>query len=576
MPVADVLRGLRRASIGRRGARIALAITLGILGVLAAPASPLSAQATAEDEYILGEAAFRAGDTAAAEAHFRKALDGEPGHVRALARLATVVSWDDKRLSESRTMFEKAVSIDPLSTDARLGLARVCSWMSDFDCALSTYGALRRENPGNREASLGLARTQGWAGNNRDARSTYLEILSDNPGDIDARNGLSAVLSWDGRLDDSLALYEETLSIEPANRDALAGRARVLHWQGRTGEARDALDAALAANPGNREALKLDLTMREAMSPSLEASAGVVHDNDKNAYNAQRIAWSQPVDARRAMGVSYDRYEAAIPPIGLAGKHETLRGFGSLRARRHIGFAGSAGFDQITHEKGDRTIHPVFAASADYRLNDRFSFYGGVSRETLTSTARSLDHGIRLTSGSAGASWQALPRLTARASLEQANFTDGNQRDLRSASVRWAVPLRRPRLGLSLAERYLSFDRSAFDDADYARVSGGSYFSPRSYLASTLAADLSDRIGRRIGWNLLLTRGWQRVFSGETNPVTGYHAAASYDFDRAITVEGYIGRTNLAIAMGSGFRSTEAGFRLRWRIAENKTGETGK
>lgn len=534
------------------------------LALLLAPAlvsaAARAAGGGAGEEFAAGEAAFRQGDNAAAEAHYRRALELDPNHLRALIRLATVVSWDN-RLKESIGYFDRALSMDPGSVEVRLGLARTLSWDGEFDRAVEIYEGLRRENPGDREASLGLARALGWAGRHREAREVYLRILSGNPKDLEARNGLAAVLSWEGRLDGALAAYDETLAVDPANKDAMAGRARVLYWQGRTAQAYDALNAALRAHPGDRDALKLDASMREGMAPVLDASAGSVHDTDHNDINTQHAGGTYAPSPGWTTGGSIDRYEAR-QILGNAGRlHGRLlspKASATWRITRDLSVSGSAGIDRI---EGDRSFtHLSGSAGAEYRLDDRWSFSGLLSRSAFSATAQALVNDVGITSVSATAGFRPLPRLAGRLTVEHDGFTDENQRDLLSAFARYAVPTKRPRFGLSWSLRDLSCDRH-----------GTGYFCPHAYVANVGGLDLSDRIGRRFGWNLIGTLGLQtvKVNSGsgqDTDPVRGYHVAASWDFDAGVTAEAYAGRTNLALAMGSGFASTEAGFRIRWRL----------
>ncbi len=517
-----------------------------------------------EDLFGAAEAAFRSGSPATAEALYRRVLDMEPNHTRALVRLATLVSWSD-RLQESRALFERVLRLDPGSTEARLGLARVLSWSAEFDRSVALYRDVRAENPLSREAALGIARAQGWAGRHGDARATYLEILAGDPNDTEARNGLAAVLSWDGRLDEALGMYEKSLAVDPGNGEALAGRARVMFWQGRTPEAWAAVGEALKTHPGDREVAKVDTAMREALSPAVRTSASVMHDNDKNAITTQQIALDYPVDPAATVGVSYDRLNASLPLSGgasrLESRLETLKATATLRAARDLSVSGGAGFDRITHDDSRTTMHMTAAAGADYRLDDRWWFSGSMSRETFAGTARSLDAGVGLTSATATAAFVPAARVATRLTLQRSNTTDGNQRDLAAGLVRWALPARRPRVGISWSGRYFAYDRKT----------GNGYFAPESFLAQVAGIDLADRIGRRFSWSAQGSLGLQRVktFGGngqDTDTVRGYHVAAAYDFARGITAEAYLGRTNLALEGVSGFRSVESGFRVRLRI----------
>jgi tetratricopeptide (TPR) repeat protein len=544
-----------------RGTIAALALAIAM-----APAPGASGPAragTAEEEFAAGEADFRAGDSASAESRYRRALEMDPGHLRALLRLATVVSWDG-RLGESAGLYDRALALEPGSREARLGRARVASWAGDFRKAREIYEAVLAGSPSDREARLGLARTHAWAGRHGAARDLYLGLLSDDPGDLAARNGLAAVLSWDGKLDDALALYEETLAIDPANREARAGRARVLMWQGRTAEARRAAGEALAADPGNREAARLDAALRDGARPEVRGLASRVHDTDRNVYATEQAVLSWTPAPGATAEVAYTHMDVAVVDA-FETTLKTVRGSGSVRLGRDVVGRGGFAFEHITHRDDTTTVRPAVSAGADWRLSDAVTLSGSAARETFVGTALSLDRGVVITSAGATAALAPAARLSVRVGLERANFNDGNQRDLRSAWARWAVPLGRPRVGLSLSERFVSYDRAT----------GNGYFTPRTLLASLAGADISDRIGSRLHWSLNATWGLQRVLlfgpvSGpeevaDTDTVRGYHAAAAYDVREDLQVEVYTGSTDLAFEAAAGFRTTEAGVRLRWR-----------
>ena len=597
---------------------------MNVLLVLALSAAlPLMAARGAEEEYLAGEAAFVTGDASAAEAHYRRAIEIDPNHLRAILRLATVVSWSD-RLDESASLFERALQMDPKNREGRLGLARVSSWKGDLDRAGRLYEEVRGEDPANREATLGLARTRAWAGRHEEARRIYLQYLADHPQDVEARNGLAATLSWSGRLEESLALYEETLAADPSNRDALAGRARVLYWMGRTPQAWNAVGDALRVNPGDREALKIGSTIDEGMAPVLSASSGLLHDSDRNAVNMQHLGATYDLSPRAKAGVSYDRFAAQQPCTLKHGSHEcmtipedpnalysegwlegrveTIKGFGSRNTGRDLVLSGSAGVDQITHDDGGVSRFLVGSAGADWRIDDRWTLSGSASSETYAATARSLNRSVRVTAATITAGFAPVARVTTRWTLQLAAFSEDpdcrsngvfpdchpnqpgydpnrpglvhlshNDRDLLAGYARWSVPVARPRLGLSWFGRWLS----------YGRDTGNGYFSPDEYWANLAGIDLGDRIGRRIGWSLSGTLGVQRVkmfprsagadSDWNNDAVYGYRAAASWEIVPGLSLEGYMGRTDLALAAGSGYRSTESGLLLRWRIGRRMT-----
>jgi tetratricopeptide (TPR) repeat protein len=548
---------------------------LTLLALVLAVLIPVATAESAEEAFAAGERAFREDRIVDAEARYREALERDPVHLRALIRLATVVSWDN-RLEESIALFERARAIDPGNRQARLGLAKISSWAERYPQAIVIYEKLLGENARDREAALGLARAHAWAGHSDEAQSVYRDLLSREPEDVEARVGLAQILSWDGELDAALDLYDEALEIAPENEEALKGRAQVLLWQGRLPQAWEAVGEALEVNPRDKRSIDLDRSLREGFAPTLTASAGVVHDSDRNAIDTQHAGWSYSPTLRTTLGFAYDRFDASRPRDGaptFAARLESLIARASWRTGGDLVLSGSAGLERISRrecaelmppEDCDSTTHATASAAADYRLDDRWSLSGSLLRQTFAATAESLIADVGISAGTVSASFVPLPRVSTRLTLQRANLTDGVQRDLVVGYARWAVPVRRPRVGLSWLGRAYSCDDGEERDG------GTGYFCPDSYASSVAGLDITDRIGPRFQWSVQGTLGVQRVHphGGErsSDTVSGYYVRASYDLGRGISAEAYFGSTNLALAAGSGFDWTESGVRIRWRF----------
>ncbi len=568
-----------------RTALLALAILTAFPAAAAAGPPPVAG----EEAFQAGEAAFRAGDTRAAEAHYRRAVEENPAHVEAMLALAKVVSWHD-RLEESISIYERALEVDPGNLKGRLGLAIVEAWTADFRRATSLYEGILAEHPGHREATLGLARTRAWAGDTTGAIDLYWELLDEDAGDVEARNGLAQALSWQGRLDEALALYDETLARHPDDAEALAGRARILLWQGRSPQAWEAAGEAAKVHPGHREVVKIREAIEERFASEVSASAGVMHDSDKNAIDTQSAVFTLTPGPPAALAFSYTRFDAsqpcgaalfasspcdrtdpnssvpaqAFPNKRLASRLETFRAQSSLRVRPDLSLSAGAGLERIDRERDEASLKGTASVGIDYRLDDDWSFSGSLSRETFAATALTLDRGVGLAAATASAAWTPTGAVGTRFTVQRADFSDGNDRDLLAAYARWSLAIaRRPRVALTANGRYL-----AYGEPEAGRENG--YFAPDRFEAIVGGVELSDRIGRRIGWSASGTLGKQRVRAldggdSASDTVRGYYLTASYDFGARVSLEGWVGRTNLALQGPTGFTSMESGVRLKWK-----------
>lgn len=566
-------------------------------GVLAALATVLVALSwclaagpeNVESLFQQGESAFRDGDTRTAERKYREVLEIDPHHLPSLLRLAVVVSWTD-RLEESIGIYEHALEIDPGNLRGRLGLAKVESWTGDFDRAIALYEGVLQDQPGHREATLGLARTLSWADQPARARVLYGELLERDPADIEARNGLARTLSYQGRLDQALALYQESLRQEPGNAEALAGRARVYWWQGRSSQAWEALDGASRVSPRHREVLELREALEDSFASSLRVRAGVLVDSDDNVIDTQQATFTFFPALNTSVSAIYSRFDAT-QPCGVFGGHpasppcddpanaghsnelatrlETVKGQATWRWKPDLVLSGGVGVERIDRERAANSSTGTASAGVHWRMSDQWSFSGSLARETFAATALTLDRGVGLAAATATGAWNPLPRLGARFTVQHADLSDGNGRNLLAAFARWNVPVARPRVTLTGFSRYLSYDEPGSIRNPGPGVANG-YFSPDHFWANIAGCEVGDRIGNRFDWSVQGSLGYQHVrvrndSDLNTDTVRGYRLRASYVVSARVSLEAWMGRTNLALQGPTGFTSTESGVALRWK-----------
>ncbi|MDH4067066.1 MAG: tetratricopeptide repeat protein, partial [Acidobacteriota bacterium] len=120
---------------------------------------------------------------------FRRGLSHNAANVQLLLELAVTYSWTN-RLSEARAVYQMALRLDPRSTPARLGEARVAGWMGRRDEAVAGFEAVLAEQPDNTEALAGLAAVHLAALRVDAARTYYRRVLALDPTSADARAGL--------------------------------------------------------------------------------------------------------------------------------------------------------------------------------------------------------------------------------------------------------------------------------------------------------------------------------------------------------------------------------------------------
>src|SRR5687767_14287607 len=259
------------------------------------------------------DSAWEAGAHALATQLYELIVAGDSSIPRAVFRLATLRSWDN-RFDESIALYRRNVVLEPQFTEARTSLARVIAWSGRYSSAIAVYDSIIAREPQNREAVLGRAQTLAWAGrlgealvaykqwttarpSDRNAAIEYARTLSWNgqmdeaealytelarTGNANARKGLARVIGWRGDLERSERTWRQVLVTDPADPEALTGLAQVLSWQGRQADAETALHLALRANPAYGDARTLMRWVQADLRPSVTVSGIGSNDSDEN------------------------------------------------------------------------------------------------------------------------------------------------------------------------------------------------------------------------------------------------------------------------------------------------------
>lgn len=170
-------------------------------------------------EPTLGRQEFAAGDFAAAEAAFTRALTlnrSDPAlyHNRAIAR------FNQQKYAEARADLSAYVALRPKDAAAFALRARVSSFLGDFPEALADTEAALAVDPGNTDALLVRGRVRTARGQFEEAIADFDRVLLAQPGDAEAHVGRGdAHLA---RRDPAAAKadFERASALAPADPDA--------------------------------------------------------------------------------------------------------------------------------------------------------------------------------------------------------------------------------------------------------------------------------------------------------------------------------------------------------------------
>src|ERR1041385_3157981 len=402
-----------------------------VKGTVAALA-PLVVPALLAAQLPAGDAAFRAGNYAAARAAYTRVLAADSLNERALYRLAILDGWDGK-LVRSLARLTRLRRIDPRDPDIMVTHAQVLAWANQTPASQALYDS----------------------------------VLARYPDRVDALAGRARAVAWHGDLDRAEQLWRGALTGHPDAAELLIGLAATLYWKGPPERGGSYAARPRAVAPEDRTARDLERLVRAARRAEIATSADGASDSDRNDFVAQDATLTSSLGANvrgtlqaggrhatdRIGGVDGDgtSYGAGGFLIAALGKGAVLRaGLGARRVAPDTGPARTP----LTAQLGLGVRPARYAAASVGYSRTAFDETAGLMRQDLTIDAVDLRVDVSpgpgwSVSGGGGGAW----------------FSDGNRRYSAVGAV-----LGRVAKGLQLGP----FGRVM----GYRRAAPGRYFTP--------------------------------------------------------------------------------------------------
>ena len=201
-----------------------------------------------EARIALGNLELAMGDVPSAEKEFRKARSlGIPAE-RVLPMMGKAMAqqgkYTDILLEITPEMAAKSAPLMALRGEALLTTGKTYDAKTAFEQALSI-------NPNSGDALLGLARLAVLA-KDRDATERYInEAVAKDPKNPEVFMAQGTLLRMKNKPDEALAAFNQTLALDPAHRTAHIEKAYIEISRGKFPEAKTEIDAAQKNAPGN-------------------------------------------------------------------------------------------------------------------------------------------------------------------------------------------------------------------------------------------------------------------------------------------------------------------------------------
>jgi Flp pilus assembly protein TadD len=164
---------------------------------------------------------FRQGDLKGAEPHLVGALKIAPRDRLILEALGSIYGRTD-RWKQAEESFRAALTVEPASIGARLGLATVFIDTGRYDEARSLLLDVRQRDPGNAVARLKGALLDVRLGRGADAEAGAREAIARRPSDGEAHYVLGLALEQEGELEKAAEAMRRVHDLAPSHVGALS------------------------------------------------------------------------------------------------------------------------------------------------------------------------------------------------------------------------------------------------------------------------------------------------------------------------------------------------------------------
>jgi tetratricopeptide (TPR) repeat protein len=175
----------------------------------------------------LGGFLVEQGQSDEALAHFRRAVELQPGYAKAQYNLGAALR-ETGQVDEAIVHLQRAVDIDPHYVEAHNSLARALDQRGQVDGAMAHLERSLKLNPDQAEAHNNLANVLWHKGRLRDAAAEYEKALALHPDYAAAHFNLGEVLRETGETREAIAHYRRALEIRSDFAAALDSLAWVL------------------------------------------------------------------------------------------------------------------------------------------------------------------------------------------------------------------------------------------------------------------------------------------------------------------------------------------------------------
>ncbi len=199
---------------------------------------------TAVSHYNLGNALNRIGEEGEAVAHYRRAVEIDPGYGEAFYNMGISLA-EAGRFEEAVTCYREALRLKPESAETLNNLANALVELGEIEEAQNCYASALLFSPDLVEAHSNLANTLAAQGKFTEAISYYRKALESDPANSETNYNLAVTLALEGDPAGAEEHYRKTLETSPDHAKTHYNLGLLLIREGKIKEALEHLEAAV-------------------------------------------------------------------------------------------------------------------------------------------------------------------------------------------------------------------------------------------------------------------------------------------------------------------------------------------
>lgn len=392
-----------------------------------------------------------------------------------------------------------------------------------------------------------------WNGNYREARSAIASLTASYPTNNRVA-ALEATLGmYTGTFSKSIAVYKAMLEKDSTSFDGNLGIANAYRAQGNLDKATAFAKKTLDFYPNQKDATALLQTIKNSLSPTVEARASYTKDNGDNEAYATGATATLPFSDRFRTIFSYTYRETENKTTQNMAYNTNASLGAHYRVHNNTWIEGTLGFVKANASANDFTDvnGSVFIKSRPLPLQ---YLEVGHSRNLQDFNAALIDEKIFMNNYVLNYNIGTNINLGWYTGLMHTQQTDGNSRNLLFSSLYYTFT-KSPALKGGINYQYLSF----------ANQVPTLYFSPSKYQAAELFIDLSGTAGK---WSYAANAagGLQQVEDDKATTLFRLEGKLNYTFSNHFEAGAYGKYSNIASATAAGFEFMEVGVRVLGRF----------